>query len=385
MKRGWYSQRITHGVFAGRRRLAPSRLANELIGWTAMRIWAISLGTVLLAGCGASPTLPIEPTVEPVLTCPADLVLQGAMPIAEVIYPKPTLIGGEAPIRSECSPRQGAFPRGTTVVTCATTDAQGRNSTCNFRVTVLGQPSPFGRIVAFGDSVTAGEDGLGGGISELEAQQSYPNQLAGLLQARYPAQDAVVESYGLPGEPVVCAVGETFCALNRLPMVLSAAHPDALLLLEGYNDLSAIDEAVGNRPAVVTRTSQGLRQAALMAREMGVRVFLATLTPGRPGTIPRNRQLSSEGIVDLNSELATIASQDGLTLVDTYSTFIGREAVLVNSDGLHLTQQGYLTLAQVFLQSIDPLVNIVTSPAGRRLTLGPRSGRTQVLLFDRPR
>jgi hypothetical protein len=81
-------------------------------------------------------------------------------------------------------------------VTCTVTDKVQRTASCRFAVTVL-PPAPrltVSRILAFGDSITAGEVPAPGEFLQLQRfvmpDLSYPANLTTLLAQRYTAQGA---------------------------------------------------------------------------------------------------------------------------------------------------------------------------------------------------
>ena len=88
------------------------------------------------------------------------------------------------------------------------------------------------RFLAFGDSITAGENGRAGLNTFVDFPNLYPLKLEGMLNAEYPDQGIVVLNRGYGGDPIERGV-------ERLPGVLEADHGDVLLLLDGYNNLLA--------------------------------------------------------------------------------------------------------------------------------------------------
>src|ERR1700730_17539280 len=132
---------------------------------------AVGCGLFLLtAGCSSTtaPT-PIPPTGPPTISCPAGKTAQSAdgNPVA-VTYADPTFTGGQSPFTLACTPVSGAtYPVGATMVTCTITDAQRRTSNCTFPVTVVMPPPPrlsVTTFMAFGDSITWGEDGANSSV-----------------------------------------------------------------------------------------------------------------------------------------------------------------------------------------------------------------------------
>jgi lysophospholipase L1-like esterase len=275
-------------------------------------------------------------------------------PSVEIVYPKPVLTGGSAPITSSCEPRQGtAFPLGTTLVNCSTTDSQQRRAACTFSVTISRSVLTAERFLAFGDSITAGDDGFDVVLSTsfIEEATSYPTGLRLLLQTEFPGQNFTVINAGVPGEPVRCPpVGADTCGVDRLPAELSRHQPQVLMILHGYNDLDDADN--------VSEVIESTRDLIRIARSRGVPfVFVGTITPGRtpdPGFIPRQRL--PEVIAETNAALRSLVPAEGAHLVDTFAAFTGREQALVSGDGLHLTGAGNAVLAETFFARVTQVV-----------------------------
>jgi lysophospholipase L1-like esterase len=309
-----------------------------------------ALGVVLAAGCSNSPNLRPAPVPgDPALSCPAPITMSGVKTsTVDIVYPKPTLTGGLAPITSSCEPRQGtAFPLGSTVVNCTTTDSQERRAACSFTVTLTRSVLTVQRFLAFGDSITHGTDARGNHLG----MNAYPERLRALLEAEFPGQGIVVKNDGLDGEPAGCAAGVTECGERRLPGSLMASGAQVLLLLHGYND---IDDA-GPEQVIAA-----LRDMVREARAAGVPyVLVSTLTPGRPydpGFSERTRE--AEHIDAVNSALRSFVPTEGAYLVDAFAAFQGREQELVDGDGLHLTAAGYAVLAETFFARIKQVIPV---------------------------
>lgn len=260
-----------------------------------------------------------------------------------VSYPSPIVTGGSAPIGTTCAPPSGSgFPVGATAVTCVATDSLNRQATCSFTVTLTAVTLAVQRFVAFGDSVTAGEDGRRLHIRRdfIDPVRSYPAVLQALLSRDFPDQSILVANEGEGGRLAKDDV-------QRLPGVLQRHQAEALLLLHGYNDLfndgaSAIDDVV-----------VALRTDVRNARTLGVQhVFVATLTPSRPATGPFNRRIDPQVIQQANAGIAQMAAAEGAHVVDAHAAFLGRELELVGDDGLHLTVTGNQVLAETFYAAI---------------------------------
>ena len=186
---------------------------------------------LLLAGCDS----PVKPTPEaPAIACPANVTVRGVPGGTQAVtYAAPVVTGGAAPVNVTCTPGSGSpFTAGTTAVACNAVDAMSRPAQCSFTVTLTPLLLSVTKFVAFGDSFTEGEDGrhaiLGWGI--IDPTGTYPVLLQGLLNNEYPGQSITVLNRGRSGEFVDAG-------RQRLPGVLDADRPGALLLLDGYNDL----------------------------------------------------------------------------------------------------------------------------------------------------
>jgi lysophospholipase L1-like esterase len=294
----------------------------------------------VLWGCGDDS--PTGPTPLPLgITCPGTQSVTSPDGKAVLVsYPAPTVTGGRSPVTTQCAPASGTtFALGTTSVTCTATDADRQTRSCTFSVTV--SPPPYLRytkFLAFGDSLTAGSDGLPLPASSAYAplvvrdEISYPTKLRQALAARYTAQATQVTNRGLPGE--TAAQGAV-----RLPGVITATRPEVLLLLEGANDIS------GGDPLGINRAVAGLRAMVREGRRQGLVVFLATLPPQRAGG---PRAAGAPLVVPLNTEIKLLALQEGSVLVDVYAGFEG-DLSLIGPDGLHPTEAGYQRMADLFL------------------------------------
>ena len=175
-------------------------------------------GASLLSACGNDP-LPTPPTPAsnaPRLTCPANVSVPSPLGVPlPVNYAAATVTGGASPTIVSCTPPDGSvFPVGTTAVACLATDSIRRTDTCAFTVTVTAPPKlTLTRFLAYGDSMTWGEDGTFAAAFQRLGYQNYPRvQLSGpitypgalqvLLSLRYTAQSPTVANDGKPGESV---------------------------------------------------------------------------------------------------------------------------------------------------------------------------------------
>jgi len=204
------------------------------------------------------------------------------------------------------------------------------------------------RFLAFGDSITLGEvtvpiNGLPpaeiGGVPSLRLivvpAASYPSQLQAQLAARYPSQSAsiAVVNAGVGGE-------HAHEGAARFAQVFGAAQPQAVLLMEGLNDLVMYGSDL---------PTLALREMTVEARGRGARVFLANMLPSRAG----GRLTQSAANLELmNAKLKAMALEEGSVLVNLYDALLPEANTVIGVDGLHPTEAGYRRIADVFLAAI---------------------------------
>jgi len=296
---------------------------------------AAAILLAILSGCGNGPTMP-SPQGPPTLTCPGDIDATAANGIATAVtFDLPPIQGGTPPLTLSCSPASGfVFPVGNSTVTCTVTDADQRAATCQFRVRVVsGLTLSRTRFLAFGDSITEGKIATSWDTLTLVGPGfSYPAQLLQVLTERYPAEEIEVINEGLGGET-------TNGGLRRLPGTLaehSSAH--VMLLLEGVNAIN-----------VIPRSTQlaNLRSMVRLARDAGLDVLIATLTP-----VSDEESERAQRIRDLNEGIRAMAVQEGIgPAVDLYAAFDGQPSLL-SADGLHPSEEGYRVIAETFADEI---------------------------------
>ena len=306
--------------------------------------WGVLLLLAVCCACGDPPIAPEPPADPPQLTCPPSISVSGVFGAGQVItYPAATVTGGAPPVVIACNPPSGSiFPVGTTTATCNANDALSRQAGCAFTVTVTALRLNARKYLAFGDSVTAGEDGRSLYIRPtfVDPVHAYPAVLQTQLTVSFPADGVSVSNKGKGGE--FAAEG-----VSRLLTELDAERPEALLLLEGYNDLLNFGVAAADTVVAALRTD------VRNARGRGVRyVIVSTLTPPRKATGPRDRAIDIRAIQETNSKLVAMVAAENALLVDAYAAFIGREATLVGDDGLHLTPEGNQVLAGLFYDRV---------------------------------
>jgi lysophospholipase L1-like esterase len=304
------------------------RLLSNITFLTAVLVSAV--------GCGNGPIQPPPPPPQLQISCPAAMVREATSPQgADVHFDTPTATGGRAPYTVQCQPGSGrTFAIGETPVSCSATDAEMKQASCGFGVTVRAtQTIAKTKFTAFGDSITAGTISMAP-LVMLDGPETYPFKLEQMLLQRYPSQAIVVVNRGFPGD-------DTRDGAQKLPGVLAADKPEVLLLLQGINNLGA---------ATATQVT-ALRSMITTAQGQGVQVIIATVMPALP-TWRQYNATTIPKIQALNIGIFGLAAQYGLGLpVDLYSIFQA-EPQLIGKDGLHPTPEGQTRIAEAFRDEI---------------------------------
>jgi len=119
-------------------------------------------------------------------------------------------------------------------------------------------------------------------------------------------------------------------------------HPAAVVILAGTNDIA------GNTgPTTQQMIEDNLTSMADIARQSGIKVVLASITPAyaypwKPGIQPVER------IRGLNKWLQAFCSRNGYTYLDYYSAMADAKGAMLpglSADGVHPTAQGYAVMA----------------------------------------
>ena len=282
--------------------------------------------------------------------------VRGVAGATQVIdYPAPTVTGGAAPTATICSPTSGSsFPLGSTSVSCNASDAQSRQASCTFTVTLTGFALGAARFDAFGDSLTEGETGRPNiAWPFLDPPNAYPTRLQAAFDETYPNQGIVVINRGLSGDSVEATE-------SKVRQFLPIDRPDGALFLSGYNNLTAAcgpgRGSSAECSSAIGKVADGLRACLRRVKEANVGVrytFLSNLTPPGPGG---SNRIDAGAIVQANDRIKQVAAAEGATFVDSYAAFAGHEAEYVNVDGLHLRPAGYQALADAFFAAIKATV-----------------------------
>lgn len=187
--------------------------------------------------------------------------------------------------------------------------------------------------MAFGDSLTEGQVSQAPGLlMRLVSAQAYPGKLQAMLAERYTEQTPVVTNQGVGGEHAEDGVA-------RFVRAIRVENPEAVLLLEGINDIAARPD---RGPGVALAAMDAMMKEA---RNRRVAVFLATLPPERPGT----KSIDSSILNRFNEDLRRLARGEGAVVVDLARDL---DVSLVGIDGVHLTEAGYERVATLFFQAI---------------------------------
>src|SRR5205085_1891322 len=125
------------------------------------------------------------------------------------------------------------------------------------------------RFVAFGDSITFGENGIAssafGSRPLFQVTTPYPTALYQLLTARYTSQTFKVDNRGQPAE-----FASDPGTRSRFDQLVYSGSYDAVLLMEGSNDVS---DGVGGAAI------NALRMMVEDAKSAGLTTYLATIPP----------------------------------------------------------------------------------------------------------
>jgi acyl-CoA thioesterase I len=179
------------------------------------------------------------------------------------------------------------------------------------------------RIVAFGDSLTAGF-----GVSPA---QSYPMQLQKRLEALGYSYQVV--NAGVSGET-------TAGGLRRVPWIL-ASKPNMVILELGGND--------GLRGLSLPETRSHLDGIIRRFKEAQVPILLVGMK------LPPN--YGAEYTDRFEAMYRELATSHALPFLPFLLEGVGGESTLNQSDGIHPTAEGYQIVAENVLKSLLPILN----------------------------
>ncbi len=318
---------------------------------------ALALAALVAPACGSGPSGPGPTPPAPQISCGSPLTVEAVAGLSQTVsYPAPTITGGAAPVNVTCSPASGSsFSLGTSTVNCTASDAQSRTASCSFTVTLNHRQLSTTKFLAFGDSLTAGENGRPANFMPvIDVANAYPTYLQQFFNERIPTQTFAVVNAGLNGERVTDA-----SANERLKGAIARHQPQVLLLLEGINDINA-----GIGPNTVVG---GIRDQIRTARDRGVQfVFVSTLLPvstevcGPPPPRCRANDTPVPALLQTNQLIRSMVPASGAHLVDPYDEFFANRVTYIDVDGLHMRPEGYRALASAFW---DRIVQVIPAAA----------------------
>jgi acyl-CoA thioesterase I len=179
------------------------------------------------------------------------------------------------------------------------------------------------RIVAFGDSLTAG---LG-----VQADDSYPAQLQRRLDSL--GYHYRVINAGVSGDT-------TAGGLRRVPWILNN-KPELVILELGAND--------GLRGLPVNQTNSNLRRIIRQLQEAGTMVVLAGMK------LPPN--YGQDYTASFEAMYRMLAKESRLPLVPFFLEGVGGSSSLNQADGIHPTKEGYEVIVEQVLKVLKPVLN----------------------------
>ena len=324
---------------------------TEWVG-SLLRVSVMLLACAGASACGddSPPIGPTPPPSAPQLACASPVTIENSVGAAQpVAYTAPTVTNGSTPVTVTCTPASGSmFQLGETVVTCTAVDAIARQATCSFPVTVRHRQLALTNFLAYGDSMTEGQNGrLFNWLPIVDTPNSYPTILQQLVASRSPGQSIVVINGGLGGERVT--ENE-----DRLKRMLDTLRPQVLLFLEGANDMLASTRAQD--------IAEGVRESIKRARDRDVQfIFVSTLLPVVPANCAPGghncKNYVPAGLPEATNQLIrSVVPANGAYLVDAYDEFVANSGTYIGIDGLHLTAAGNRALANAFWNRIVTVI-----------------------------
>ena len=179
------------------------------------------------------------------------------------------------------------------------------------------------RIVAFGDSLTAG---LG-----VQADDSYPAQ----LQRR-------LDSFGYRYRVINAGVSGDITAggLRRVPWILNN-KPELVILELGAND--------GLRGLPLDQAQSNLRRIIRQLQEAGTTVVLAGMK------LPPN--YGQDYTASFEAMYRMLAKEYELALIPFFLEGVGGSSSLNQADGIHPTKEGYEIIVEQVVKTLRPVLN----------------------------
>jgi lysophospholipase L1-like esterase len=181
--------------------------------------------------------------------------------------------------------------------------------------------------MAFGDSITRGDGGSGGG---------YPADLQLRLATHFGG--AFVNNRGADST-------NSFEGVERIRRNLNS-RPAYTLILYGTNDWNAPE--CQDNPSC--HTVNNLRTIVQQAKAYRSLPFIATIPPTNPALTPAGRL---QWVADVNNLIRPMAREQGAFLVDVEKAFLAAgDLPRLFSDHVHPNDAGYQLIAQTFFEAI---------------------------------
>jgi len=183
------------------------------------------------------------------------------------------------------------------------------------------QPTPPGRVVFLGDSITEGWD----------------------LNRDFPGKPYV--NRGISGQTTPQMLVRMF------PDVIDL-HPAAVILLAGTNDISA-----NTGPETLRMIEENIQAITELAQKHGIKMILCAVMPVSDYT--QNKQTTHRppaDILRLNAWLRSYATEAHAEFADYHSALVDSKGMLKEGyadDGLHPNAKGYALVVPVAVAAID--------------------------------
>lgn len=178
------------------------------------------------------------------------------------------------------------------------------------------------RLVAFGDSLTAGFG--------AEPGASFPDYLQKLIDAKQYSWNVI--NAGISGDTSTDGVA-------RLPIVLEY-QPEIVVLELGAND--------GLRGIPVDATRANLEQMVVALQDAKATVVLAGMT------LPPN--YGPDYIKPFEKIFTDLSAKHKLKLIPFLLEGVGGNTSLMQNDGLHPTAEGNRRVAETVMRTLEPLL-----------------------------
>src|SRR5215470_11730481 len=209
-----------------------------------------------------------------------------------------------------------------------TSTASSSQTTANFD---FGGNDPK-KVVAFGDSITAGVLELQKRGFRLSTSNNYPNILQGKLKRLDPAWQVINEGVG----------GEfTDTGAARIGSVLRSDRPGFILIMEGTNDAHHCGDSV----ALVNN----LRRMVQSAKANKTIPILGTIPPSF-----RNNPCADDVIDAANGGIQAIGGAEGIVIADIFNGMNQRDlfGISPDRDPLHPNERGYAVMAEIWYKAL---------------------------------